>query len=84
MYLYWPMRVSSAANRVVEAANDLRVVVPLAQHDSLDRLVMYIKEQNLSQGPGFRLAGVVLTPSTFWRLALTIVTLVLGAVANTI
>jgi hypothetical protein len=84
VYLYWPMQISSAATRVVEAANDLRVVVPIEQRSSLHEMVAFIKEQNSSQGPGFRLAGVVVTPAAFWRVAVTVVSLVVGAVANTI
>jgi hypothetical protein len=78
------MQISSAATRVVEAANDLRVVVPIEQRSSLHEMVAFIKEQNSSQGPGFRLAGVVVTPAAFWRVAVTVVSLVVGAVANTI
>jgi hypothetical protein len=84
VYLYWPMQISSAATRVVEAANNLRVVVPVEQHGRLDQMVAFIEKQNLSQGPGFRLAGVVVTPSAFWRVAATVVTVVVGALANTI
>ena len=84
VYLYWPMQISSAATRVVEAANNLRVVVPIEQRSSLHEMVAFIKEQNSSQGPRFRLAGVVVTPAAFWRVAATVVTVVVGAVANTI
>jgi hypothetical protein len=84
VYLYWPMQISSAATRVVEAANDLRVVVPVEQRSSLHEMVAFIEKQNSSQGPGFRLAGVVVTPAAFWRVAATVVSLLVGAVANTI
>ena len=84
MYLYWPMQISSATTLVVEVANNLRVVVPVEQHGRLDQMVAFIEKQNLSQGPGFRLAGVVVTPSAFWRVAATVVSLLVGAVANTI
>ena len=84
VYLYWPMQISSAATHVVEAANNLRVVVPVEQRGSLDQMVAFIEKQNSSQGPGFRLAGVVVTPAAFWRVAVTVVSLLVGAVANTI
>jgi hypothetical protein len=84
VYLYWPMQISSAATHVVEAANNLRVVVPVEQRGSLDQMVAFIEKQNSSQGPGFQLAGVVVTPAAFWRVAATVVSLLVGAVANTI
>jgi hypothetical protein len=39
------MQISSAATRVVEAANDLRVVVPVEQRSSLHEMVAFIEKQ---------------------------------------
>ena len=61
------------------AVNDLKFALPVERQDEAERLTAVLDKQNVGQGPGYTLLGVVVRSSTVWALAGGMLSLVAGA-----
>ena len=56
-----PVMVTNACTDLMEAANGLRTRLPIERMDEVNQLVMYLKDLNASQGPGYCIGGKLIS-----------------------
>ena len=61
------------------AANQLNTVLPVERKGEAEMLMVFVREQNGGQGPGYTMLGILVRSSMVWTLAGGMLSLLAGA-----
>eukprot|EP01048_Picozoa_sp_COSAG05_P010264 COSAG05_NODE_892_length_6724_cov_32.630491_6_plen_85_part_00 len=82
MFFAGPLVVSTASIDLLDAVNNIRLVIPAHQYAEADQLCHFLKEQNGLRGPGYMVFGMMVTPAAIGGAWISLTGVVVGALPS--
>ena len=79
-----PLTVVTATENLLKEVNQLRTVVPVKQLVEVEHVVAYLKDQNAFAGPGYMVAGQLITKRLLWNICASAMAVLAGTFASSI